>query len=126
MDASSAISDFWSWLQANIEALNDLRTPEDPFWDVIQSHLTSVNEGLFFEISDPTPRGREMVLTVRGDKALFALVDHMVAAAPAIPGWIFVPLKPAMGFDFTTTYEGRLYDIRSAHLVGDSVRLVLG
>jgi hypothetical protein len=40
-------------------------------------------------------------------------VDAIVAHAPRIPGWQFIALKPPMGFDFTSTYEGIRFDPRA-------------
>ncbi len=82
----------------------------DPFWDSALSQLRAVNRGLSFEMSEPQHRCRDFVITAWGDSRLFPLVDSMVAAAPVMRRWTFIPLKPAMGFDFTHHYEHILYD----------------
>jgi hypothetical protein len=49
-------------------------------------------------------------LQPRGYQEDFPLVKAIIACAPNIRGWSFIALKPPMGFDFTTNYEGILFD----------------
>ena len=105
-----AISSFWAWFAVNDAKLRNMRDSEDPFWDTALSHLQQIHPALRFELSDPVDGVREFVITVQGNADLFPLVDAMIAAAPPRAGWNFVALKPAMGFDFVTTYEGVRFD----------------
>lgn len=105
-ESDDAIRDFWSWLQAHGAELTALVKPEEPFWDVVLRELRGVDERLGFELSEPDGDTREFVLTAQGEKDLFPLVDELVAKAPRMDGWTFVALKPPMGFDFATVYEG--------------------
>ncbi|WAC75076.1 hypothetical protein OU995_10410 [Roseateles sp. SL47] len=100
------ISSFWRWLVDHQADLNALESPEHPFWDVLLSRLQELDEGLWFEVSMPGDDVRELVITAEGDWELFPLVEAMVSVAPDVPGWDFVALKPAMGFDFSIRYEG--------------------
>ena len=86
---------------------------DHPYWDTVLSQLKEVHPGLWFEMSDEMSGHREFVITAEGDPKLFPLVDAMVAAAPTTGTWVFVALKPAMGFDFVTTYEGVVFDSKS-------------
>jgi hypothetical protein len=75
-------------------------------WDEVLDQLKAVDEGLWFEVSEPGGGDRELVITAEGDPGLFPLVQALVEASPRLPGWIFVALKPPGGFDFTLRYDG--------------------
>jgi len=107
---ASAISGFWTWFRASDAKLKAMSNADHPFWDTALSQLKGVHQGLWFEMSDEVRGRREFVITAEGDQKLFPLVDAMVAAAPTMGAWVFVALKPAMGFDFTHRYEDVLYD----------------
>jgi hypothetical protein len=110
---ASAISVFWTWFRANDAKLTAMLNADLPYWDTALSQLKAVHQGLWFEVSDEIRGRREFVITAEGDPKLFPLVDAMVAEAPEIVAWVFVALKPAMGFDFVTTYEGMAFDSKS-------------
>lgn len=103
---NAPIHSFWSWLQDHRAALDAMDTPEHPFWDEVLERLQDMDEGLWMEVSMPGAAPRELVLTAGGDPGLFALVERIVSLAPPLDGWLFVALKPPMGFGFTTRYEG--------------------
>ena len=98
--------EFWFWLQENQAQFDSLVETSDAFWDTALEKLKAIDEGLWFELSKPDGREREMIITAEGDEELFPLVDAMVACAPTVRGWKFIPLKPPGGFHFKTTYEG--------------------
>lgn len=107
---ADAISGFWTWFRANDAKLWAMPDADHPYWDTALAQLKRVHQGLWFEMSDEVHGRREFVITAAGDQKLFPLVDAMVAAAPTMNAWEFVALKPAMGFDFVTTYEGVAFD----------------
>lgn len=111
--AGNAGVEFWSWFHAHHAEVAALAGGDDPRWDAVLARLQSVDPALRFEFSDPQDGVRDLVLTVEGNASKFALVDAMAAAAPSVPGWRIVALKPPMGFDFVTTYEGDRFDPRS-------------
>jgi hypothetical protein len=101
---------FWQWFedhQADFEALTDT---SDPFWDGAVKQLKRIDRRLWFEMSRPDGGDREFIITAEGHVEVFPLVETIVARAPRLPGWRFIPLKPPMGFDFVTTYEGIRFD----------------
>jgi hypothetical protein len=99
---------FWSWFQENEDRLAAISGHDDPFLDSVVEKLQEINEGLFLEVAiNCVPK--EFVITAAGDTKLFPFVDILASSAPAIDGWKFVALKPAMGFDFRTDYEGVEY-----------------
>src|SRR6266536_1946461 len=90
-----------------------LQIPAILFGTKPSSHLKRLDQRLWFEVSEPDGSDREFVITAEGHAAAFPLVDAIVAAAPQIPGWRFISLKPPMGFDFVTTYENIQFDPRT-------------
>lgn len=112
------IATFWKWFTQNHASLSALSSPDEPSWDLALVQLKHVHPALCFELSDPISNGpsagtREFVITAQGDANLFPLVDALIAAAPSLPSWTFVSLKPPTGFDFTTTYEGVPFDSKT-------------
>jgi len=101
-----SITAFWRWLADRPEHLAALVHPQQPFWDEVLGRLQRIDDGLFFELSEPDGLARELVLTARGDSRLFPLVEAVAAQAPRLPGWTVIALKPAQGFDFSTDFEG--------------------
>ena len=81
----------------------------DPKLDRLLKHLQAIDPNLYVEVCT-TSMPREVVVTAEGRRELFPLVDDIVAVAPHVEGWVFVPLKPPMGFDFQTSYEGIIFD----------------
>src|SRR5208283_3759577 len=101
------------WFQAHRAGLDVLTDAAAPFWDVALGQLKQLDKHLWFELSKPSGDDREFIVTAEGHADIFQLVDALVAHAPRSPGWQFIALKPPMGFDFTTTYEGVLFDPRA-------------
>lgn len=107
------IQDWWRWFADRDEAIHKLESPDDPFWDETVSKLKRVHPSLWFEMSGEDDSGcREFVVTAEGDVDAFSFVDSLVSTAPELSRWQFVALKPAMGFEFSTTYEGIRFDPR--------------
>lgn len=100
---------FWIWFSKNKEILASVKTNNDPILGIAIERLHNINEGLFLEVAtNSIPK--EFVITAAGKSELFALVDLLIASAPSIQGWLFVALKPTMGFDFQTDYKGYVYN----------------
>jgi len=109
---NNRIEAFWSWFTDHESYFHRVSGATDPVFDDLLWNLQQIHTGLYFEMcSKLCPR--ELIFTAQGRKDLFPLVDVVVAAAPHLPGWVFIPLKPPMGFDFQTTYEGITFDPRS-------------
>jgi hypothetical protein len=109
---SSNIQTFWRWFADHQPELHALSHAEEAFWDVALEHLKKVDGRLWFELSEKEEEDdcRDFVVTAEGYVEAFPVVEALIAVAPAIEGWRFLALKPAMGFDFTTRYEGVLFD----------------
>jgi hypothetical protein len=112
-NSSKSIDNFWRWFAAHKNDFDVLVESSDPFWDEALRHLQQLDSRLWFELSQPDGNDREFIFTAEGHKDAFPLVDAIIAHAPNISGWQFFALKPPMGFDFVTAYEGIRFDPRS-------------
>jgi hypothetical protein len=112
-DSHQAIDQFWCWFQSHRSDFDALTDTNAPFWDIAVGQLQRLDEHLWFELSQPNGDAREFIVTAEGHEEVFPLADAIVDRAPKIPGWQFLALKPPMGFDFQTTYEGISFDPRS-------------
>lgn len=95
---------FWDWFVSNRTALDDLPGIQTPPAKIDFAELERRTEPLLRELRRYDPRlafeigGRpedaELVISAEGNSAAFDSVFALVAAAPKIPGWTIVPLKP--------------------------------
>lgn len=106
------IENFWAWFLAHKVEFSRLSSPDEHFWDIALERLKSVDEHLWFELSRDRHPARELIVTAEGHVDSFPVADKLVSLAPKMEGWSFVALKPAWGFEFTTTYEGIRFDPR--------------
>jgi hypothetical protein len=105
-DLDQAIDEFWNWFRNHRAEFDSLVNPDTPFWDVAVNELKRINRLLWIELSHPDGGTRDFIITVEGHCEAFPIVEAIIARAPQIEGWNFIALKPPMGFDFTTNYEG--------------------
>jgi hypothetical protein len=105
----AAIQDFWTLFSLRADALSKIESAENPVYDEILAKLHEVHDGLYFEISTKDGAS-ELIITAEGEKALFGLVDDIVAAAPKVQGWSYVALKPKVGLARSITWEGHVID----------------
>lgn len=96
---------FWRWFAENRARFRTMKTPSrEELLDEILERLHEIDEGLFFEVSEPKDGICDFVITAEGRKNLFALVDEVVAAAPSLKEWTFTALRPPLGFGFGIDY----------------------
>lgn len=100
------IAAFWKWFQSQNAHLLAMSGTSDAAWDDALTQLKRIDSRLWFEVSEVVNGKREWIFTAEGRRELFPIVEALVAAAPSLPAWKFVALKPAEGFDFITEYEG--------------------
>lgn len=110
--ANNQIRSFWQWFADHRSEFNVLSKPDEPFWDLALQQLKRVDERFWFELSSTNNGVREFVVRAEGHVEAFPTAEMLVKLAPEIEGWVFVALKPPMGFEFTTHYEGRLFEPR--------------
>ena len=103
----SSTTEFWSWFGSNEARFRNVETAEkEALLDEMLSHLQRVSEALFFEVGGHPDGPTELIITAEGNSKYFDLAREVVRKAPALKGWQFIALKPAVGFAFVTTYEG--------------------
>jgi hypothetical protein len=96
----TSYADFWNWFgqqaQGFAEVIKANGNIEKKVFDVIRPKLHQLDDNIFYLVG-LSEGVVELVLTVDGKFKSIAAVEELVAAAPAIPGWKFTALKPAMG-----------------------------
>ena len=111
-NGNTRIRDFWQWFANHLSEFNSLSNSDEPFWDLAVEQIKKVNERLLFELSEAGSATRELIVTAEGHVEAFPIAETLVSLAPRIEGWVFVALKPPIGFEFTTRYEGTLFEPR--------------
>ena len=108
-----AVASWWQWFTTIQPLIHSLDSTDHPLWDEVVERLKTIHDSLWFEISNENDHGtREFVFTAEGDIDAFPFADHLISTAPTLAGWKFASLKPAMGFEFQTYYEGIDFDPR--------------
>lgn len=91
--SAESIKDFWAWFSLHHADLSAMADPNAPIFPEIGQHIKAINRALVFEIG-PAPAGeKEFAVSADGKEALFPLVEKIVAAAPAVPGWKIVAFR---------------------------------
>ena len=92
---------FWNWFVDFAELIPHEEFPES-LQNELLSKLQDYDNRLFFLVStNSSPR--EFIVTAEGNREAFSVADDLVAAAPDLANWLFISLKPAMGFKFRHT-----------------------
>lgn len=116
---ATAYSDFWQWFAAHQQrffaAVKAPERIEADFFDELSPQLDLVNEALYFLAGMADDHTAELVFTVDGDLKTIVFAEELVAAAPALPGWRFLALKPAATEDINLTMNGREYGTDNIH-----------
>lgn len=109
---------FWNWFKENnskyfyLNQIIDVGEKEN-LLDNFLNQLHEYCDKLFFEIGGIPNETQELIITAGGDKNYFDKVDDLVSKAPKIDGWEIISLKPPMGIEFVTNYNGIKIDPRS-------------
>jgi hypothetical protein len=100
----------WGWLRGRLPEVQAMSA--EAAAEVLDHGVAAIDERLGAEVSD-VDGTRQVVVTAGGDAEAFELARRLVAAAPALPGWSFVALRPAQGFDFEVTAGGMVFDAKA-------------
>lgn len=92
---------FWTWFRGFAAQLPRGSVPESMQNDLL-AELQKFDERLYFLMSTGTSP-RELMITADGNKDAFSSADILVGASLPLEGWLFIALKPALGFDFQHT-----------------------
>jgi hypothetical protein len=99
----------WGWLTGRLPEVQAMGA--DAAAEVLERGVSAIDERLGVEVSDEGGT-RRVVVTAGGDPEAFDAARRMVASAPALPGWEFVALRPAQGFDFEVTVGDMVFDAK--------------
>lgn len=105
MSTKANISKFWDSFKLHAARLAQARSADSPVYDELLEELHEIHDGLFIEFAT-NPGDCELIITAEGKKALFPLVEEIVAAAPVVKGWKVFALKPKLGFPEFIQWEG--------------------
>lgn len=104
------ISGFWRLFAARQAELARAASADTPVYDALLAALQRVDPGLFLEFAT-APGDSELVITADGDRSLFRLVEEVVAAAPVVPGWTVLALRPRLGLPVTARWEALAVEV---------------
>lgn len=104
----------WGWLQGRLPEVQAMSAAEAA--EVLDRGLSAIDERLGVEVAD-IQGTRRVVVTAGGDAEAFEAARRFVAAAPSLPGWEFIALRPAQGFDFEVTVGGLVFDAQELSFV---------
>lgn len=115
---SDPLTAFWEWFltkeRAFAEVVRRQGDIQNEVFSPINRHLDSYREGIFLLVGMQGD-DVDLIFTAEGDVRNFVFVEQLVAAAPAIPGWMFQALKPAAPIEkFGVSMNG--YDIDASNL----------
>jgi hypothetical protein len=102
---SDSINEFWRCFLDHRAEFAKAGSIDDPVCDVILDALQRVNPGLWFEFCT-NPGVHEFIVSAEGKRALFPLVEEIVAKAPEMEEWKIFALKPKLGFPVWNIWEG--------------------
>lgn len=96
---------FWTWFAAEAAAMRAAvasgRRLERRVMRRLRERLAALRPGVGFVVERGADSGARLVLTsgheATGEATHVAWVEAFVAAAPAVPGWAIVALRPALG-----------------------------
>ena len=111
---------FWAWFQTQAEAFHHAVITQEKidtdFFDPLSASLDRMHEGIYFLAGEAEAGVAELILTADGVYRNFAFIEDLVAAAPKLPAWRFVALKPACAIDgFGINMSGLVYSDDTLH-----------
>ena len=111
---------FWAWFQTQAEAFHHAVITQEKidtdFFDPLSASLDRMHEGIYFLAGEAEAGVAELILTADGVYRNFAFIEDLVAAAPKLPAWRFVALKPACAIDgFGINMNGLVYSDDTLH-----------
>ena len=111
---------FWAWFQTQAATFHHAVITQEKidtdFFDPLSASLDRMHEGIYFLAGEAEAGVAELILTADGVYRNFAFIEDLVAAAPKLPAWRFVALKPACAIDgFGINMNGLVYSDDTLH-----------
>lgn len=104
---------FWDWFNSKAELLMDIDNIDafeaDDLLVDFDKRLKEYSEGISFELSDLSEKGREIVFSAEGDEDYFDDVIELCENAPDLDFWEFIPFKQAKGGNVKIKFENYSY-----------------
>lgn len=92
--------DFWSWFQLHAaefyKVVKSGNQIEEKFLNKISPKLEQINDGFWFLTGMLNETTAELIITADGSIQHIVFVEELIAEAPALEGWKFTALKPAL------------------------------
>lgn len=102
-DPINSIADFWEWFVENenkfykvVKGHKSNQDIEEKFLNKLEPKLAQLRKGIFFLTGMKDESTAELILTPDGVVKNVAIVEAIIAAAPALNNWVFTALKPEM------------------------------
>ncbi len=96
-------ADFWVWFKKEertfFKVIKEKGDIEKVFFEVLSPKLAQIKEGIFYLTGMADEETVELIFTPDGVVENVIFVEELVAAAPAIKGWKFTALKPALAIE---------------------------
>jgi len=109
---------FWAWFQQHEKTFHQTvrlgKNIEAHFFDQLSPRLDELHDGFNFVTGMLDDNTVELILTPDGIIKNMVFTEELVQAAPAIPGWKFTALKPALNIeDARIEMSGYQFDTES-------------
>ncbi|HLT29333.1 MAG TPA: hypothetical protein VK013_04785 [Myxococcaceae bacterium] len=97
---------FWNWFKDEAHRLRAMEL--DTLTDTLARALSTHAPGLGVEVSPAEAEDQdvEVLFTAHRERMHFSRARDLVAAAPDVPGFRFIALRPAQDFDVVLETEG--------------------
>ncbi|WP_426670854.1 hypothetical protein ACPPVU_06390 [Mucilaginibacter sp. McL0603] len=104
------ITIFWKWFEDNNHAFLFTNEVDENIKEQLLSdflkQLHDYNDKLYFQIGGSPGADQELIITAEGNVEQFESVEKLIAAAPAIPDWKFIPFIQPSNEDNSINFEG--------------------
>lgn len=101
------IAELWEWVSEQSAEL--LTADGQTLADEVEQRIRAIDSRLGVEVSAPSDsddQPRELIITAWSEPSAFQSAREIIAAAPQLPGWRFIALKPPRGFAFAINIDG--------------------
>jgi hypothetical protein len=94
---------FWNWFceneQAFFKSVEAGTNIEKEFFDELSPQLDKIKETIYYVAGMHNPTTAELAFAADGEIENIVFIEELVAAAPSLPNWRFLALKPAVDID---------------------------
>ncbi|MEK7780930.1 MAG: hypothetical protein AAB370_05460 [Verrucomicrobiota bacterium] len=95
------ISEFWEWFDSYKSCVDGPKPWQEHHLDEILERISRIEPGLAVELGVREDGVKEMTISPDGVRERFAIVEQIVAQAPALEGWEVVAFRQPVRGDFS-------------------------